>query len=175
MKTILSAAATIAVLAITTGTPSADASDLSQMFRVLEATQHTSAPAAGTSVPLPASAASRLLLGAWLTDCEGKLRVSGTVPGSPASQTLQPGDVLCRISVAGGRTLGLRTLHQFEYAKHQIGPHRQSALEVHRPGVGMILMNVTFETDGGMASVALNSPRPADLPAAAEGEGLVSR
>lgn len=177
MKTINCTAA-IAVLAIAVGIPSADASDLSQMFRALQATRHTSAPTVTPAAPAvrrPAPAGSQLLLGAWLSDAEGRVLVSGTVPGSPASQALQPGDVLCRIRIAGGPTRSLRTLNQFEYAKRQIGPHRQSVLEVYRPGVGMVPMNVTFETDGGLASVALSTPPSNESSAAAEGEGLVNR
>jgi hypothetical protein len=174
MKTIISTTA-LAAVALTFAAPSADASDLSQMFRALQATQQTSVPAVAPTAPRPAPAAPQLLLGAWLSDSEGRLQVASTVPGSPASQTLQPGDVLCRISVAGGPTRTVRTLNQFEYAKRQIGPNRQSVLEIYRPGVGMVPMNVTFETAGGLANVALSSPQPNNSSAAAEGEGLVSR
>jgi hypothetical protein len=172
MKTIVCTTALTAV-ALAFAAPSAHASDLSQMFRMLEATQHTSVPAAAAQPP--AQPTPRLLLGAWLSDSDGRLQVSGTLPGSPASQTLQPGDVLCRISVAGGPARTVRTLNQFEYAKRQIGPQRQCLLDVYRPGVGMIPMNVTFATDGGLADVALVDPPSADAPAAAQGNGIVSR
>jgi hypothetical protein len=174
MKTLLSSTA-FAVVALAIGTPLTHASDLSEMFRMLETTQHTSALAAAPTAQGSAPAVPRMLLGAWLSDFEGRLQVSGTVPGSPASQMLQPGDVLCRISIAGSRSHTLRTLHQFEYAKRQIGPQRQCLLDVYRPGVGMIPMNITFETGGELASVALANPVPADAPPAAQGNGLAAR
>lgn len=175
MKTILCTAA-VAVLAVAPGTRSADASDLSQMFRALEATGHTTTPAVGKAAQAPASRTPTLLLGAWMTDTEGQLQVSRTVPDSPASQTLAPGDVLCQISVPGGPARSLRTLHQFEYAKRQIGPDRRCVLEVYRPGVGIIPMDVTFaDAPGGLADVALSRPLPRVPASAADGEGLVRR
>jgi len=117
------------------------------------------------------------MLGAWLTDVDGRLTVSKTIPGSPASQTLEPGDVLYRITAADGRIRTLRTLHQFEYAKRQIGPNHQSLLEVYRPGVGVIPMSVTFASaPGELADLALSHPQPA-VPAAGreDAQGLVSR
>lgn len=172
MKIIVSAAA---VALLITAARTGYASDLSFAFQLLEtANPSTGSPAPTTPQP-PAAAPSRLLLGAWLTDVEGNLQVSETLPGSPAAQTLQPGDVLCRIT-ATGRSRTLRTLHQFEYAKREIGPNRQSVLDVYRPGVGMIPMHVTFAAaPGGLAEIAYIRPQPNDPAAAAERQGLVRR
>jgi hypothetical protein len=173
MKTI-APTAVLAIFAVVTGSPNANASDLSQLFQRLEMTQPISAPAVQPA-PAAAPVAPRLLLGAWLTDFEGKVRVSGTIPGSPASQTLQAGDVLYRITTPDGRTQTLQTMNQFEYAKRQAGPNQLIVLEVYRPGMGVIPMDVTFEaTEGGLANVALSMPVPS-VPGQTDSQGLVSR
>lgn len=175
MKTILSSSALTVFALILTG-PSAHASDLSQLFRALEFTQQTAAPAASptpAAAPAPsrAAAAPRLLLGAWLSDTNGTLQVTGTVADSPASRTLQPGDVLRQITIPEGRVCSLKTLNQFEHAKRQIGPQRTSLLEVYRPGVGTMSMEVTFESEGGLAGIVMTAPAAAgNAPA-----GLASR
>jgi hypothetical protein len=174
MKTFIPTAA-VAFLAIVIASPSSDASDLSQLFQRLEATQHISTPGASVTPSAVAPVAPRLLLGAWLTDVEGKLQVTGTVPGSPASQSLQAGDVLYRITTPEGRTQTLRTMNQFEYAKRQAGPNRPIVLQVYRPGVGVIPMEVTFATQGGLATVALSQPVPSGPTPTADPQGLVSR
>lgn len=128
-----------------------EASDLSFAFTALRTANHTFTPhaAARRSVPTPAALAAeavepKLLLGAYLNGIEGGLQVTGTVPGSPASQSLRSGDVIRSIAVMGQPTRKLETVNQLEYAKRAIGPNRQVLLEVIRPGIGVTHLPVTF-------------------------------
>ena len=149
-------AALAACLFFTAG-QTVEASDLQFALSALQSTKQTYShrtpvrqQVVNTESAKPA--APQLLLGAYLEDIEGGLQVKSTLPGSPASQVLKPGDVLRRVSVLGQPTRKLDTLHQFEYAKQEIGPNRQAALEIVRPGQGTDYVWVTFRTAGQLAN-----------------------
>ncbi len=73
------------------------------------------------------------------------LRVLSTIPGYSAHGKLFPGDVLLRVTADGVQIFPIRTLWEIEYAKDVIGPFRPAALEVYRPGVGLVYFWVEFQ------------------------------
>ena len=111
---------------------------------------------AALAVTLAGSAAqaaptSGMLLGIYAFPNWQGLRVTGTIPGYSANGRLFRDDVLVRVAADDGRVFETQTRWQLEYAKDQIGPYRPAALEVNRPGIGMIYLWVEFQPIGGAA------------------------
>jgi len=87
---------------------------------------------------------SGLLLGVYANPGQGGMRVTSTIPGYSAQGRLFPGDVLLRATIDGWTMFNLRSHHEMENAKMAIGPGREAALEIWRPGHGMIYAWVEF-------------------------------
>ncbi|MCA9081415.1 MAG: hypothetical protein KDA58_12700 [Planctomycetaceae bacterium] len=100
---------------------------------------------------------SGLLLGIYATPGNGGMRVSSTIPGYSAEGRLQPGDVLMRATVDGFTIYQLRSHFEMENTKTAIGPNREAAVEVWRPGVGMLYAWVEFTPIAGPAATAVRS------------------
>ena len=119
MKTQLLAAVVASLILAATQT--ANASDLSFAFSSLQSSRQMYTPrararqqVAATPPPISESFEPKLILGAYLSDVEGGLQVTRTVPGSPASTMLKPGDVLRRIAAIGQPVRSLNTMTQLE-------------------------------------------------------------
>lgn len=93
---------------------------------------------------------SGMLLGIYARPENGGMQVLSTIPGYSAEGRLFPGDVLLRATVDGFQIHRLRSHYETENAKLAIGPHRQAAIEVWRPGVGLIYAWVEFTPIGGI-------------------------
>ena len=87
---------------------------------------------------------SGLLLGVYASPGQGGMRVNSTIPGYSAQGRLFPGDVLLRATMDGWTMYNLRSHHEMENAKMAIGPGREAAVEIWRPGHGMIYAWVEF-------------------------------
>ncbi|MCA9029365.1 MAG: hypothetical protein KDA66_01075 [Planctomycetaceae bacterium] len=87
---------------------------------------------------------SGLLVGVYASPGSGGMRVSDTIPGYSAEGRLFPGDVLLRTTVDGFDVYRLRSHYEMENAKIAIGPNREAAMEIWRPGVGLIYAWVEF-------------------------------
>ncbi|MEZ5939987.1 MAG: hypothetical protein R3C18_01260 [Planctomycetaceae bacterium] len=87
---------------------------------------------------------SGLLVGVYASPSNGGMRVSDTIPGYSAEGRLFPGDVLLRTTVDGFDVYRLRSHYEMENAKMAIGPNREAAMEIWRPGVGLIYAWVEF-------------------------------
>jgi hypothetical protein len=97
-----------------------------------------------------AAPSSGLLLGVYAYPNYQGLRVTDTMPGYSAQGRLFGGDVLLRVANGGG-VYSAKTPAALEFAKDQIGPYSQAALEVYRPSVGTIYLWVDFQpVDGGV-------------------------
>lgn len=96
---------------------------------------------------------SGLLLGVYANPGNGGMRVSDTIPGYSAEGRLFPGDVLLRTTVDGVSVYRLRSHYETENAKIAIGPNREAAVELWRPGVGLIYAWVEFTPIGGPAAM----------------------
>lgn len=118
---------------------------------LLTAVVVASAITSASAQPTPSSG---MLLGIYAFPNQMGLRVTSTMPGYSAHGTLFPNDVLTRVTADGINIFETRSLAHFEYAKDQIGPNRQAALEVFRPGQGYIHLWVEFIPVGGGAGVA---------------------
>jgi len=90
------------------------------------------------------SIASGMLLGVYAFPNHRGLRITGTIPGFSAQGRLFRDDVLLRATSAGMPVYSIRTHHEIEYAKEQIGPFREAAIEFWRPGVGLMYAWVEF-------------------------------
>lgn len=104
---------------------------------------------------------SGLLLGVYASPTVSGMQVSGTIPGYSAEGRLFPGDVLLRTTIDGWQMYRLRTHYEMEKAKSAIGPGREAAVEIYRPGQGLIYAWVEFTPIGGVATYAVqgtNSP-----------------
>ena len=87
---------------------------------------------------------SGLLLGVYASPSGGGMQVSSTIPGYSAQGRLYSGDILLRTTVDGFQMYNLRTQYEMERAKMAIGGGQQAALEIYRPGVGLIYAWVEF-------------------------------
>lgn len=103
---------------------------------------------------------SRLLLGVYAIQGNGGMRVTGTIPGYSAEGRLFPGDVLMRATMDGFRIYHLRSHVEMENAKSAIGPFRQAALELWRPGVGLMYAWVEFTPVGGIMPYSAPAAAP---------------
>jgi hypothetical protein len=101
---------------------------------------------------------SGLLLGIYASPGSGGMRVSDTIPGYSAEGRLFPGDVLLRTTVDGVQIYRLRTHFEMENAKIAIGPNREAAVELWRPGVGLIYAWVEFTPVGGPSVYSIQQP-----------------
>lgn len=87
---------------------------------------------------------SGLLLGIYANPSQGGMKVSSTIPGYSAEGRLFRGDVLMRATIDGWQMHNLRSHHEMENAKMAIGAGREAAVEIWRPGQGMIYAWVEF-------------------------------
>lgn len=87
---------------------------------------------------------SGLLLGVYASPAHGGMRVNNTIPGYSAEGRLFPGDVLLRATIDGWTMFNLRSHYEMENAKMAIGAGREAAVEIWRPGQGMIYAWVEF-------------------------------
>lgn len=101
---------------------------------------------------------SGMLMGIYTSAGQGGMQVSGLIPGYSAQGRLQPGDVLLRVAVDENSVYRLRSLYELENAKLAIGPHREAALELWRPQVGLMYAWIEFTPIYGPASPAVVSP-----------------
>lgn len=92
---------------------------------------------------------SGMLLGIYAFPTWKGLRVTNTIPGYSAEGRLYRHDVLRRVTADGVAMYRTRNLWQLEHAKERIGPYRPAALEVFRPGHGLIYLWVEFRPVGG--------------------------
>ncbi|MFG0334538.1 MAG: hypothetical protein ACF8TS_14375 [Maioricimonas sp. JB049] len=95
------------------------------------------------------SIASGMLLGVYAFPNHRGLRISNTIPGFSAEGRLFRDDVLLRATSAGMPVYSIRTHHEIEYAKEQIGPYREAAIEFWRPGAGLMYAWVEFRPING--------------------------
>ncbi|MEZ6126270.1 MAG: hypothetical protein R3C49_24345 [Planctomycetaceae bacterium] len=95
---------------------------------------------------------SGLLLGVYASPAHGGMRVTSTIPGYSAEGRLFPGDVLLRTTIDGWQMYRLRTHYEMENAKSAIGAGQQAALEIYRPGEGLIYAWVEFTPIYGPAT-----------------------
>ena len=87
---------------------------------------------------------SGLLLGIYAAPNLGGMQVKGTIPGYSAEGRLYQGDVLRRATVDGLTIYSLRSTYEMENAKSAIGANRLAAVEIERPGMGLIYAWVEF-------------------------------
>lgn len=87
---------------------------------------------------------SGLLLGIYAAPNSGGMQVTGIIPGYSAEGRLYPGDVLRRATVDGFTVYSLRSTYEMENAKSAIGANRLAAVEIERPGFGLIYAWVEF-------------------------------
>lgn len=87
---------------------------------------------------------SGLLLGIYAAPNAGGMQVTGIIPGYSAEGRLQEGDILRRTTLDGTTIYRLRSTYEMENAKSAIGPNRTAAVEIERPGVGLIYAWVEF-------------------------------
>ena len=76
-----------------------------------------------------AAPSSGLLLGVYAYPNTQGLRITGTIPGYSAEGKLFTNDVLLRLT-DGVNFYNTRSLSEIEFAKDQIGPYKQAALEI---------------------------------------------
>ena len=105
---------------------------------------------------------SGLLLGIYANPSQGGMRVSGTIPGYSAEGRLFPGDILMRATLDGWKMYNLRSHYEMESTKMAIGAGREAALEIWRPGHGMIYAWVEFTPIYGpaVAYSSMGQPQP---------------
>ncbi|MFN9719627.1 MAG: hypothetical protein ACK58L_13085 [Planctomycetota bacterium] len=87
---------------------------------------------------------SGLLLGIYAAPNAGGMQVTGIIPGYSAEGRLFSGDILRRTTVDGLTIYSLRSTYEIENAKSAIGPNRMAAVEIERPGIGLIYAWVEF-------------------------------
>ncbi len=102
---------------------------------------------------------SGMLLGIYGNASSHGMRVTSTIPGYSAEGRLQPGDVLKRATVDGNTMYYLRSHYEMERTKMAIGANRDAAIEIYRPGYGMIYAWVQFTPLAGPAALAANGKR----------------
>jgi len=111
---------------------------------------------------------SGLLLGIYASPGYGGMRVNSTIPGYSAEGRLQHGDVLLRATIDGVTMYRLRSTYEMENTKMAIGPNREAALEIWRPGIGMIYAWVEFTPINGPAMMTPYGAPAASAPAKAQ-------
>ncbi|MGE4000417.1 MAG: hypothetical protein AB7I48_09380, partial [Planctomycetaceae bacterium] len=118
--------------------------------------------------------ASGMLLGVYANTTSQGLAIVGTIPGYSAEGRLFAGDILTQATAANMPVFSIRSHSEMEYAKSQIGPFREAAVEFFRPGVGLMYAWVTFQPiGGGDTQPHIHSPLPAfGGPVAAAGGGV---
>ena len=116
----------------------------------------TSAAITSTAQAAPSSG---MLLGVYCFETWQGLRLTGTIPGYSADGRLYRHDVLRRATTDGFNIYPTRTLWQIEDAKDAIGPYQPAALEIFRPGVGLIYLWVEFQPVGGVAAKSSGAPQ----------------
>jgi len=98
---------------------------------------------------------SGMLLGIYSQPCGGGMKVTSLIPGYSAEGRIFPGDIIKRVAVPAGNgavTYLLRSHYEMEKAKSAIGPNRDAALEIYRPGVGLTYVWVQFSPLYGPAA-----------------------
>jgi len=103
---------------------------------------------------------SGMLLGIYATPNNGGMEVLGTIDGYSAQGRLFSGDVVLRTTVDGLTVYRTRTNFEMENAKIAIGPNREAAVEIFRPGVGLMYAWVEFTPIGGVNAYAIGEPVP---------------
>ena len=113
------------------------------------------------STAVASTPSSGMLLGVYAFPNYLGLRVTGTISGYSAEGRIFRNDVLLRVTADGQNVYPTRNHHEIEFAKDQIGPFQQAALEVYRPGVGNVYLWVEFRPVGlDPAAYALRSADP---------------
>lgn len=97
---------------------------------------------------------SGMLLGVYCQPCNGGMEVTSIIPGYTAQGRLFPGDILKRATVDGNTLYSLRSHYELEKTKTAIGPNRDAAMEIYRPGEGYIYVWVQFTPLYGPAAVS---------------------
>ena len=97
---------------------------------------------------------SGMLLGIYGNASQQGMRVTSTIPGYSAVGRLQPGDVLQRATVDGNTMYYLRSHYEMERTKMAIGANRDAAIEIYRPGYGLIYAWVQFTPLTGPAAAS---------------------
>ena len=93
---------------------------------------------------------SGMLLGVYASDAHNGMRVTGTIPGYTAEGRLFSGDVMLRAATVDSPVIhNLRSHWEIEKAKSAIGANRQAAIEIWRPGTGLVYAWVEFTPVGG--------------------------
>ncbi|APZ93897.1 hypothetical protein [Fuerstiella marisgermanici] len=100
---------------------------------------------------------SGMLLGIYGNETQQGMRVTSTIPGYSAVGRLQPGDVLQRATVDGNTMYYLRSHYEMECTKMAIGANRDAAIEIYRPGYGLIYAWVQFTPLSGPAAATTAS------------------
>lgn len=101
---------------------------------------------------------SGMLLGVYAFPNWRGLRVVSTIPGYSAHGRLFSGDVLLRVTADGITVYPTRNHWEIEWAKDRIGPYRPAALEVYRPGIGLVYFWVEFRPIGGAVEYRMGEP-----------------
>lgn len=104
--------------------------------------------------------ASGMLLGVYANTTPEGLKIVGTIPGYSAEGRLFAGDILTQATASGMPVFSIRSHSEMEYAKSQIGPFREAAVEFFRPGVGLMYAWVTFKPIGGGTQPHLHGAPP---------------
>lgn len=97
---------------------------------------------------------SGLLLGVYCQPCSNGMKVNSTIPGYTAEGRLFPGDILKRATIDGYNIYNLRSHYEMERTKTTIGANREAAMEIYRPGQGMIYVWVQFTPLYGPAATS---------------------
>ncbi len=97
---------------------------------------------------------SGMLLGIYSQAYNGGMQVTSLIPGYSAEGRLYPGDVLRRATVDGANIYYTRSHYEMENTKRMIGANRDAALEIFRPGVGLVYVWVQFTPLYGPAAVS---------------------
>lgn len=102
---------------------------------------------------------SGMLLGVHAQPCSGGMKVNSIIPGYTAQGRLFPGDNLKRVTIDGYTVYNLRSHYEMEKAKMAIGANREAAMEIYRPGQGLIYVWVQFTPLSGPAAVSSTGQR----------------
>ena len=97
---------------------------------------------------------SGLLLGVYCQPCSNGMKVTSTIPGYTAEGRLFPGDILKRATIDGYNIYNLRSHYEMERSKTAIGANREAAMEIYRPGQGLIYVWVQFTPLYGPAATS---------------------
>ena len=109
---------------------------------------------------------SGMLLGIYSQPCSGGMKVTSLIPGYSAEGRIFPGDIIKRAAVPSGNgavTYLLRSHYEMEKAKTAIGPNRDAALEIYRPGVGLTYVWVQFTPLYGPAAASAGGTHKAQF------------